>query len=91
MRYGIAKVGGGVPQLFNLQKLLAALTILPFDSTAAREYADLRAYLERTGNLIGPNELMTASIALANGLAVVTHNLAEFSRVPNLTVEDWEV
>ncbi len=34
---------------------------------------------------------MIASIALAHGLILVTHNVAEFARVPGLRVEDWEV
>ena len=91
LRYGIAKIGGGARQTFNLDKLLAALTILPFDSAAAKEYALLRTHLERAGALIGPNDLMIASICLAEGLILVTHNVAEFSRVPNLEIEDWEV
>ena len=43
------------------------------------------------GTLIGPNDLMIASICLARGLTLVTHNVVEFSRVPNLEIEDWEV
>jgi predicted nucleic acid-binding protein len=39
--------------------------------------------------VIGGNDLIIASIALAHGLTVVTHNSAEFSRVPGLSVEDW--
>jgi tRNA(fMet)-specific endonuclease VapC len=39
---------------------------------------------------IGPNDLLIAAIALANGLIVVTHNTSEFSRVPGLSIEDWE-
>jgi tRNA(fMet)-specific endonuclease VapC len=39
---------------------------------------------------IGPNDLLIASIALANGLTVVTHNTSEFSRVPGLPLEDWQ-
>jgi tRNA(fMet)-specific endonuclease VapC len=33
---------------------------------------------------------MIAATALANGLTVVTHNTAEFSRVPGLKLEDWQ-
>ena len=37
------------------------------------------------------NYTMIAAIALANGLTVVTHNTAEFSRVPGLRIEDWHL
>ena len=40
---------------------------------------------------IGPNDLLIASIALAHDLTVVSGNVGEFGRVPNLNVEDWEV
>jgi tRNA(fMet)-specific endonuclease VapC len=33
---------------------------------------------------------MIASIALANGLTLVTHNTKEFSRVPGLILQDWQ-
>jgi tRNA(fMet)-specific endonuclease VapC len=38
---------------------------------------------------IGPYDLQIAAIALQHGLIVVTHNVAEFTRVPGLVVEDW--
>jgi tRNA(fMet)-specific endonuclease VapC len=64
---------------------------LPFDDSAAEEYGRLRAQLAGLGTPIGPNDLMIASIALANGLTLITHNRTEFSRVPNLMIEDWQV
>jgi tRNA(fMet)-specific endonuclease VapC len=63
---------------------------LPFDDPAAEKYGRIRAHLANAGTIIGPNDLMIAAIALANGLKVVTHNIAEFSRVPSLTLEDWQ-
>ena len=41
------------------------------------------------GTLIGPNDLLIASIAFANGLILVTNNTSEFSRVPGLKLGDW--
>ena len=64
---------------------------LPFDDAEADEFARLRFHLESLGTPIGPYDLQIASIALVHKLTVVTHNLAEFNRVPGLTVEDWEV
>jgi len=63
---------------------------LPFDDSAAEHYGRLRALLQRQGNLIGPNNLLIASIALANNVTLVTHNTAEFSRVTGLQIEDWQ-
>lgn len=63
---------------------------LAFDDGAAEEYGELRAYLDAAGTPIGPNDLMIASIALANSLTLVTHNTSEFRRVPRLKIEDWQ-
>lgn len=40
--------------------------------------------------MIGPNDPMIASIALARGLILVTHDVRQSSRVPGLVVEDWQ-
>jgi tRNA(fMet)-specific endonuclease VapC len=63
---------------------------LPFDDRAADEYGEIRAHLAGAGTPIGPNDLIIASIARANGLTVVTRNVGEFGRVPGLNVEDWQ-
>ena len=63
--------------------------ILPFDRSAAEAYARARLELERKGTPIGERDLLIASIALARGLVVVTHNVDEFRRVPGLATEDW--
>ncbi|MCC6419067.1 MAG: type II toxin-antitoxin system VapC family toxin [Gemmataceae bacterium] len=73
-----------------LAGLRAQFPCLPFDVPAAEAYGTLRAYLAGLGQLIGPNDLMIAAIALANGLTLVTHNTSEFSRVPGLPLEDWQ-
>ncbi|HEY3355820.1 MAG TPA: type II toxin-antitoxin system VapC family toxin [Polyangia bacterium] len=63
--------------------------ILPFDKDAAEHYGDIRAHLERRGEMIGDRDCMIASIARSNGLVLVTANLGELRRVPELPVEDW--
>jgi tRNA(fMet)-specific endonuclease VapC len=80
-------------QAQTLSQVLAfcgPLPSLPFDNRAAEEYGRIRAHLVRQGTPIGPNDLMIASIALANGLTLVTHNTSEFSRVPGLKLDDWQ-
>lgn len=43
------------------------------------------------GQIIGPNDLMIAAIAMANEVTLVTHNTGEFSRVVGLEWEDWDL
>jgi len=49
----------------------------------------IRARLEREGLIISERDLQIASIAVANRLSIVTHNTKEFSRIKELTAEDW--
>lgn len=66
-------------------------TSLPFDDASADVHAQIRRHLESFGMSIGPHDLQIAAIALVNGCTLVTHNTSEFSRVPGLPLEDWEV
>lgn len=63
---------------------------LSFDDVAAEHYARIRSVLESAGTPIGPNDLMIASIALANDLVLVTSNVREFGRIKELSIENWE-
>ena len=69
--------------------LRGALTILPFDETAATVYGPLRASLESAGRPLAEPDLRIASIALSRDLTVVTGNVRHFARIPDLTVENW--
>ena len=73
----------------EIDAFLQPFEVLPFDHEAADEYARLRFELEHIGRPIGERDLLIASIAVARGLIVVTHNVSEFGRLPGLIVEDW--
>jgi len=64
--------------------LLDAIPVLPFGLPEARRHAELWAELARTGNMIGPHDLLIAATALAQGHALVTINQREFSHVQGL-------
>ncbi len=83
-----AKVGS---QLFAVANFILPYRSLPFDDVAADHHARIRADLAQKGISIGPHDSQIAAIALAHKLTVVTHNVSEFSRVPGLTIEDWQV
>jgi tRNA(fMet)-specific endonuclease VapC len=84
---GPAYRSNNLTQIATLRQQFASL---PFDDPAAEQYGRVREQLASAGMPIGPNDLLIASIALANGLTLVTHNTTEFSRVPGLAIEDWQ-
>ena len=61
----------------------------PIDAQVASAYGEIRAELEGRGTPIGPNDLWIAAQAMAADCVLVTHDVAEFSRVRGLRVEDW--
>ncbi|MEB3341444.1 type II toxin-antitoxin system VapC family toxin [Okeania sp.] len=75
----------------NLQKsFISQFVSLPFNDFCTEIHGKIRAYLAKIGTPIGSNDLLIASIALANNLILMTHNLREFSRIKGLKIEDWE-
>jgi tRNA(fMet)-specific endonuclease VapC len=89
--HGSYKYANADARRLRLDKLFAPCASYSFGEREALIYADIRNALERKGKVIGPNDLLIAATALANGLVLVTHNTAEFSEVPNLPTEDWEL
>ena len=88
LRYGSAKKGS--PRLTTqLDAVLSALEVLPFDAPADVAYGVLRAHLEQGGKPIGANDLLIAAQALSLGHVLVTDNVREFARVDGLSCENW--
>ncbi|MEN8216318.1 MAG: type II toxin-antitoxin system VapC family toxin [Pseudomonadota bacterium] len=88
--YGAMKSQNPAKTLAKQEAFLNQFVSLPFDDRTAKIFGDIRAYLARLGTPIGPYDLQIAAIALAHNVTLVTHNTNEFSRVPNLQIEDWE-
>ncbi len=89
--FGAAKSRDPVAERANVDAFAAPFACIPFDRAAADVYAGVRWDLEARGLMIGGNDLLIAAIGLVHGLTVVTHNTADFDRVPGLAIEDWEV
>lgn len=88
LRFGAAKRNAS-KLTAQVEAILAAIDIRPFDTPADREYAKLRLHLEQAGTPIGPNDMLIAAHALATESTLVTANTGEFSRVPGLAVKNW--
>ncbi len=92
----LAELEHGVEKSVHMEKNAAALVqflsildVLPFDDLAAIEYGKICAYLQRSGTPIGTMDMLIAGHARAEGLTLVTNNVREFARVPDLRVENW--
>jgi tRNA(fMet)-specific endonuclease VapC len=89
LQYGVAKSQQQQQNQTALDLFLAPLEIVDFDPAAARQYGRIRAELERAGTPIGAYDLLIASHAQSLAVTVVTNNIGEFARVPELKVENW--
>jgi tRNA(fMet)-specific endonuclease VapC len=87
--HGVEKSASVERNRVALSLLLSNIEIKDFDVKAADEYGKIRADLEKKGTPIGPLDMMIAGHAKSLGLAVVTNNVKEFSRVNGIEVVNW--
>ncbi|NJO16536.1 MAG: type II toxin-antitoxin system VapC family toxin [Thioploca sp.] len=72
-----------------LKPLLQLILALPLPIETAVHYARIRAALEKQGRPIGANDLWIAAHALTERYILVTNNVKEFARIPELYLENW--
>jgi tRNA(fMet)-specific endonuclease VapC len=89
LEYGVSKSSYPERNELALLKFIAPLEILPFTEKAAKTYGQLRAFLEKAGQIIGTLDLFIGSHAKSENLILVTNNVSEFSRIPDLKIEKW--
>ena len=69
------------------QRVLPAVTVLPFDAAVARTFGQVCAQLEAVGQSLADADLQIAATALYHHLALVSGNLRHFERIPKLKLE----
>ena len=89
LTFGAHKSARVAQNLAQVDVLLNGVTILPFDTDAARRHGELKDTLRRAGTPLAELDLQIASIALCRGLPLVTHNTGHFNRIPGLILVDW--
>jgi tRNA(fMet)-specific endonuclease VapC len=88
LRYGASRKAS--PRLMEqVEAVLGAMDVVPFEAPADAAYGLLRARLEKAGRPIGGNDLLIAAQAIALGYVLVTDNQKEFVRIEDLTCENW--
>ena len=89
LELGVIKSRWSATNRKRLDALITHFPLVPLDAAAAKVYGEVRAALERSGNIIGANDLWIAAQAVALNLILVTDNVGEFKRVEGLVVENW--
>ena len=89
LEYGVRKSSRPEQNHLALSQFIAPMEILPYGDGAEQHYGEIRAHLERVGTPIGSLDMLIAGHALSSGCTLVTNNVREFERVPNLKVSNW--
>jgi tRNA(fMet)-specific endonuclease VapC len=90
LQYGVEKSKNKDTNQNALDEFLLPLTILPFHGKRLVTcYGGIRALLESKGKTIGPLDTLIAAHALSLDLTIISNNIKEFSRIPNLKCENW--
>lgn len=89
LSYGVANSTDPERNGQALREFLVPLELATYSADIAPIYGRLRAALKRKGLPIGPLDTLIAAHSLHLGTTLVTNNVKEFSRVPDLDVENW--
>ena len=95
LRYGAAILPAGrrrVSLVSDIERMLSDAfdgRVLPFDSRAARAYADIAAMRRSAGRRVPPADCQIAAIARSRDMAVATRNVRDFDDVDIEIVNPW--
>lgn len=91
LRFGVAKSQYIQKNNEALDDFILPLEVADFDDRAAKAYGEVRAVLEKTGNLIGSMNMLIGAHALSLSATLVTNNTKEFKRIKGLKLIDWTI
>jgi len=66
------------------QRILPAVTVLPYDIGIAKIFGSIRAHLEDTDMILPDADIQIAATAIGHNLELVTGNLRHFKRISGL-------
>ena len=91
LKFGVEKSSSKQMNQNIVEEFIARLKVNLWDKEAAIHYAKIRYYLEHQGTPIGNMDMMIAAHARSQKCRLVTNNLREFERVPDLKLENWMI
>ncbi len=73
----------------QLKRFIQHFAIVPWDENAAVHYSQIRARLKTEGILIGNMDMLIGSHARSLGVDLITNNVRDFKRIPELKIVNW--
>ncbi len=89
LRFGMSNSARPEHNHRALDEFLGPFESFPFDSAAAAHYGEIRSHLRKNGAVIGNMDLLIAAHAKSLCVTLVTTNVKEFEKVPDLKLENW--
>ena len=89
LAHGAQKSNQTQKNMAALEQFLLPLEIADFDQRASVIYGGIRAKLEQEGNIIGAMDMLIGAHAFSLNATLVTNNISEFQRIPNLKLDNW--
>ncbi|WP_062063109.1 type II toxin-antitoxin system tRNA(fMet)-specific endonuclease VapC [Cellvibrio sp. OA-2007] len=89
LRFGAEKSQSKARAMAVIDELANLMNIEVLSDSVAEHYGEIRASLQKSGQMIGNNDLWLAAHARARDWILVTNNEKEFVRVEGLRVENW--
>ena len=89
LSYGVWKSQQRERNQQALDDFCSICNIWDWPARAADTYGKIRAFLEQQGRIIGANDLLIAAHAKYLDAVIITNNIREFERIPNLQIENW--
>jgi len=89
--YGAEKSQQTANNLAKVHRLREIFPIIELSCSIMDTFGSLKANLNRQGNVIDDFDLVIAATAITMGYAVVTNNDKHFSKLPDLSTENWTV
>lgn len=87
--YGAQKSKNREKNLAKTHRIAELFPIINISLSIMETFGDLKASLEKEGNIIDDMDLLIASTALTHNLVLVTNNEKHFRRIKGLEIENW--
>ncbi|MCF8078922.1 MAG: type II toxin-antitoxin system VapC family toxin [Desulfobacterales bacterium] len=70
------------------QRILPAVSVLPYDVEIAKVFGKIRAHLEESGTILPDADIQIAATAIEHDLELITGNLRQFNRISDLKLNN---